>query len=78
MMCDKAPATLLRPDGQDSGLRAKFEKMIRLKQDEICSAVEALDGKKFREDTWTRPAGGGAVRLSRCIHTRTGKEQTGT
>ena len=58
---DKAPATLLRPDGQDSGLRARFESMIRLKQNEICSAIEALDGKKFREDTWTRPGGGGGI-----------------
>jgi coproporphyrinogen III oxidase len=58
---DKAPDTLLRPDGQDSGMRAKFEKMIRAKQNEICAAIEAVDGKKFREDSWTRPGGGGGI-----------------
>jgi len=58
---DKAPATLLRADGQDSGMRAKFEAMIRKKQDEICAAIEAVDGKKFREDSWTRPGGGGGI-----------------
>lgn len=58
---DKAPATLLRADGQDSGMRAKFEAMIRKKQDEICAAIEAVDGNKFREDSWTRPGGGGGI-----------------
>jgi hypothetical protein len=58
---DKAPDTLLRKDGQDSGMRAKFEKMIREKQNEICAAIEAVDGKKFREDSWTRPGGGGGI-----------------
>ena len=58
---DKAPTTLLRPDGQDSGMRAKFEAMIRKKQDEICAAIEAVDGNKFREDSWTRPGGGGGI-----------------
>src|SRR5947208_12730758 len=29
-------------------------------QDEICAAVERLDGRaSFREDTWQRPEGGG-------------------
>ncbi len=29
-------------------------------QDRICSALEALDGRaRFREDSWTRPGGGG-------------------
>ncbi len=58
---DKAPDSLLRADGQDSGMRAKFEKMIREKQNEICAAIEALDGSKFREDSWTRPGGGGGI-----------------
>ena len=61
MYIDKAPATLLRADGQDSGMRAKFEAMIRKKQDEICAAIEAVDGNKFREDSWTRPGGGGGI-----------------
>lgn len=42
-------------------MRAKFEAMIRKKQDEICAAIEAVDGKKFREDSWTRPGGGGGI-----------------
>lgn len=28
-------------------------------QDRIVSALEAVDGKKFREDSWERPGGGG-------------------
>jgi len=85
---DKAPATLLRSDGQDSGMRARFEArsprerapgdapsrlvrcrltlwaaqaMIRQRQNEICSAISALDGTAFREDSWTRPGGGGGI-----------------
>jgi coproporphyrinogen III oxidase len=42
-------------------MRAKFEKMIRAAQNEICSAVEELDGQKFQEDAWTRPGGGGGI-----------------
>lgn len=30
-------------------------------QDEICAAVEAVDGGKFREDAWIRPGGGGGI-----------------
>ena len=33
-------------------MRARFEKMIRAAQEEIVSAVEELDGKKFQEDAW--------------------------
>jgi coproporphyrinogen III oxidase len=28
-------------------------------QDRICKALEAVDGNRFREDSWTRAAGGG-------------------
>src|SRR6516165_9593905 len=28
-------------------------------QDNICSALEAIDGTAFREDAWQRPGGGG-------------------
>lgn len=66
MMAEK-PSTLLR-DGeqQDSSseaasMRSKFEKMIRRAQDEICAAVEAVDGCGFREDVWVRPGGGGGI-----------------
>lgn len=58
---EKAPATLLRSDGQDSGMRSRFEAMIRQRQDEICAAISALDGTPFREDSWTRPGGGGGI-----------------
>ena len=51
---DEAPLTLLREGGEDDAdsMRARFEKMIRAAQDEIVSAVEELDGKKFQEDAW--------------------------
>ena len=42
-------------------MRARFEKMIRAAQDEICGAIEELDGQKFQEDAWTRPGGGGGI-----------------
>jgi len=58
---DKVPATLLRSDNQGSGMRAQFEKMIRQKQDEICAAIEAVDGGRFHQDAWTRPGGGGGI-----------------
>jgi len=59
---DSAPTTLLRPDGTpDDSMRVKFEKMIREAQDSIVAAVEELDGKKFHEDAWTRPGGGGGI-----------------
>lgn len=41
--------------------KVRFERIIREAQDSICSAVEKLDGGKFREDAWTRPDGGGGV-----------------
>ena len=60
---DEAPLTLLRAGGADdtASMRAKFEKMIRSAQNEICAAIEELDGKKFREDAWSRPGGGGGI-----------------
>eukprot|EP00976_Prorocentrum_cordatum_P009996 200214-Prorocentrum_minimum.AAC.2 len=61
VMQDKAPTTLLRDDVPDDSMRAKFEKMIRAAQDEICGAIEELDGGKFHEDAWTRPGGGGGI-----------------
>jgi coproporphyrinogen III oxidase len=32
---------------------------LRQEQDRICSAMEAIDGGRFREDAWDRPGGGG-------------------
>lgn len=41
-------------------LKDQFVKFIRGLQDEICEAVENLDGQaKFKEDHWERPGGGG-------------------
>lgn len=38
----------------------RFVNFIRDLQDEICSAVEKMDGEaKFHEDQWERPGGGG-------------------
>lgn len=41
-------------------LKEQFVGFIRNLQDEICSAVEELDGEaQFQEDHWERPGGGG-------------------
>ena len=48
-------------DQGGDGFRERFEVMIRAKQDEICAAVEELDGGIFHEDSWTRPGGGGGI-----------------
>lgn len=62
---DAAPTTLLREGSGEEGdatqMRARFEKMIRAAQNEICDAITALDGKPFHEDAWTRPGGGGGI-----------------
>ncbi|KAI0567719.1 coproporphyrinogen III oxidase [Gracilaria domingensis] len=57
------PETLVRPDESygDQSMRARFEKMIRVAQDDICAQVEALDGCKFHEDSWVRENGGGGI-----------------
>ncbi|XP_024358682.1 coproporphyrinogen-III oxidase 1, chloroplastic isoform X1 [Physcomitrium patens] len=62
------PSTLLREgekvqwdNPSTASMRARFESMIRKAQDDICAAVEAVDGSKFREDTWIRPGGGGGI-----------------
>lgn len=67
-MVSQRPSSLLR-EGEDvqwdnpstSSMRARFETMIRKAQDDICAAVEAVDGAKFREDAWIRPGGGGGI-----------------
>jgi hypothetical protein len=41
---DKAPDSLLRSDGKGSDMRAKFEKMIRAAQNDICASIEKADG----------------------------------
>eukprot|EP00243_Klebsormidium_subtile_P003000 TRINITY_DN16132_c0_g1_i1.p1 TRINITY_DN16132_c0_g1~~TRINITY_DN16132_c0_g1_i1.p1 ORF type:complete len:428 (-),score=100.75 TRINITY_DN16132_c0_g1_i1:336-1577(-) len=59
----EAPSSLLKkgPDGWTSPMCEKFEKVIREIQDEVCAAIEQLDGKKFREDSWEREGGGGGI-----------------
>ena len=41
-------------------MKNKFYKYIQDLQNQICAALEAVDGAaKFREDLWERPEGGG-------------------
>ncbi|KAH9329842.1 hypothetical protein KI387_001950, partial [Taxus chinensis] len=57
------PETFLREGEEEAStsVRARFEKTIRKAQEEVCGAVEAVDGTKFREDVWSRPGGGGGI-----------------
>eukprot|EP00953_Heterococcus_sp_UTEX-ZZ885_P041806 21307-Heterococcus_DN1.PRE.2 len=59
---DAVPDSLTRElDGNDS-MRKRFEKLCREAQDDICKAIEELDGQgKFQQDAWVRPNGGGGV-----------------
>lgn len=59
----EAPSSLLKKgaDGWTSPMCEKFEKVIREVQNEVCAAIEQLDGKKFREDSWEREGGGGGI-----------------
>jgi coproporphyrinogen III oxidase len=36
-----------------------FSELVTTRQNEICSALSAVDGLAFIEDSWTRPGGGG-------------------
>lgn len=67
-MVSERPSSLLREgegvqwdNPSTASMRARFETMIRKAQDDICAAVEAVDGGKFREDAWIRPGGGGGI-----------------
>jgi coproporphyrinogen III oxidase len=57
-----APATFL-PGAEPDSTRARFERMIRRVQGEVCEALEAVEGggALFREDAWARPGGGGGI-----------------
>ena len=49
-------------DPLHESLRAELDPFLRWLQDEICRALEALDGSaRFRRDAWDRPGGGGGV-----------------
>ncbi|RLM61628.1 oxygen-dependent coproporphyrinogen-III oxidase, chloroplastic-like [Panicum miliaceum] len=66
-----APATFLRGEegASPESVRARFERMIRRVQAEVCAELEAVEGgvsdgcgaALFREDAWTRPGGGGGI-----------------
>ncbi|KAI1845383.1 hypothetical protein JX266_008478 [Neoarthrinium moseri] len=47
----------------DSPMRLRMEEFIRQKQEEIVFALEKIDGKSFRKDTWERPNGGGGLSM---------------
>lgn len=40
-------------------MRLRMEQFIKSKQTEIITALQAIDGKQFRIDTWERPGHGG-------------------
>ncbi len=60
-----SPANLVSTPPVDS--RHRVKQFMQNLQDEICSALERLDGKaRFREDQWERPEGGeGRTRVIR-------------
>ncbi|KAK1307757.1 hypothetical protein QJS10_CPA09g00851 [Acorus calamus] len=64
---NERPETFLRESESSSSssaasVRARFERMIREAQDEVCAAIEAADGGgRFKEDVWSRPGGGGGI-----------------
>ncbi|URD73953.1 Coproporphyrinogen-III oxidase [Musa troglodytarum] len=67
---NERPETFLRsadsPHGDAAAapitVRARFERMIREVQDDVCAAIEAADGGgTFKEDVWSRPGGGGGI-----------------
>lgn len=41
--------------------RLQMETMVNTVQESICEAVERLDGRSFRRDSWSRPEGGGGL-----------------
>ena len=48
------------PTADTEALQARFTAFVQRLQDDICRALEGLDGRgRFREDAWTRPGGGG-------------------
>ncbi|OQV02786.1 hypothetical protein CLAIMM_07926 [Cladophialophora immunda] len=46
---------------RNSPMRLRMEALIKEHQNRIVFALENLDGKKFRRDEWTRPAGGSGI-----------------
>lgn len=60
-MLTDTPGSLLREVDSQSSIKARFERVIRTAQDNICKAIEDIDGTKFREDAWVRSDGGGGI-----------------
>ncbi|BFZ61490.1 Coproporphyrinogen-III oxidase [Saitoella coloradoensis] len=46
---------------EGSPMRLRMEQFIKEKQQEICEALEDIDGNKFRVDSWKRPEGGEGI-----------------
>ena len=59
---DEIPASLVNSIEGNESMRRKFEALCRGAQNDICKAIEELDGTgKFREDAWVRESGGGGI-----------------
>jgi len=60
---DEVPDSLVRDDDKAANMdmRRRFEANCRRAQQEICAAIEELDGSKFQQDVWTREGGGGGI-----------------
>eukprot|EP00188_Purpureofilum_apyrenoidigerum_P002110 Plantae.Rhodophyta-Purpureofilum_apyrenoidigerum.ctg22613.p1 GENE.Plantae.Rhodophyta-Purpureofilum_apyrenoidigerum.ctg22613~~Plantae.Rhodophyta-Purpureofilum_apyrenoidigerum.ctg22613.p1 ORF type:complete len:387 (+),score=71.74 Plantae.Rhodophyta-Purpureofilum_apyrenoidigerum.ctg22613:112-1272(+) len=60
----QAPESLVTGQGDqgEDSMRVKFEQMVRKAQDDLCRAIEEVDGEgKFHEDAWVRENGGGGI-----------------
>jgi len=49
------------PITENSPMRLRMEAFIKEQQKIIVKALEEIDGKKFRVDTWNREHGGGGI-----------------
>ena len=56
------PSSLVNVIEGNESMRRKFEALCRNAQNDICSAIEKLDGRgKFHQDAWVRDNGGGGI-----------------
>lgn len=67
-LLDSTPDSLVVEVGEGkkwvlgTAMQQNFEKMIRKAQDDICAAIEKVDGTQhFQQDVWTRREGGGGI-----------------
>ncbi|OAY82196.1 Oxygen-dependent coproporphyrinogen-III oxidase, chloroplastic [Ananas comosus] len=66
---EERPKTFLRTTdpATATSMSARFERMIREAQDEVCAALKAADGgAAFKEDVWLRP--GSDACISRVLY----------